>query len=151
MSDTIATESPPRSFVVTETDLVEAGFYPIKDHPSRRTLKDWFTAGFQKRFEDPQGTRYFLEVVLSRVPRSPASTPTQFCTPSAQFRRNETFFNIEMLRHHETIEEMQAFFEEMWHVMQCDHYELNDFTTEPVLIENIGKLLSAGRLTSGSN
>lgn len=107
--------------MITSKDLIEAGYKPFK----QKNVKNYTEQGYQKRFGDTKGKRYFITVweydnrnYQDRVP----NLPDFGYSPESQFECNGVTFNVETIGQN-SVEQMEAFFEEMWKSMMCDYYE----------------------------
>lgn len=106
--------------MITKEALLAAGYKPFKSR-----LKQYTDQGYQKRFDDEHGKRYFITVweYDNRPFKHNCPQLNDFnYAPDSQFEIGTIAFNVEMLTP-ESVEEMEAFFERIWVQMGCDYYE----------------------------
>lgn len=106
--------------MLTKQDLLEAGYKPFKSK-----VKLYTDQGYQKRFDDEKGKRYFITVWeydnREFQDRAPA-LPDFSYAPDSQFDSNGVTFDVNMIGA-DSVEHMEAFFERTWSSMDCDYYE----------------------------
>ena len=103
--------------------LLSAGYKNFHDRMSADKLGEWYRASYQKRVSDETGTRYFITIRHGVMPAMSGQPSREFFTPENQFAKGGTTFNIEMLHHDESLEQVEAFFAEMWATLRLDYYE----------------------------
>jgi hypothetical protein len=109
---------------LTTEILVAAGYRPFPDRMAAEKLEDWYRCSYQKRIRDEIGTRYFITFLHGVVPaKHNHGEERAFFTPSNQFNKGSLTFNLEVLVHNQTLEEIEHFFEETWTTMKLDYYE----------------------------
>jgi hypothetical protein len=87
---------------------------------------------FQKRVHDEIGLRYFITFYHGIHPaRSADEQPRPYFFPRDQFTHNGLTFNIEVLLHDESIEQIERFWADTWVAMGIDYYEVNDQRSFP--------------------
>lgn len=109
--------------MLTKETLLAAGYKPFKSR-----VKQYTDQGYQKRFDDEHGKRYFITVweYDNRPYKHNCPQLNDFnYAPESQFEIGTIAFNVEMITP-ESVEEMEAFFERMWMSMNCDYYETGD-------------------------
>jgi len=114
---------------MTVDDLIAAGYKPFTDFTKVQSLGDWYRNSYQKRFTDAAGTRYFITIchAIIVIPnRVPPSDPSDSFSASNQFTKGDMAFNVDMLYHDETLDQVETFFHDLWTNMKLDYYEVND-------------------------
>lgn len=106
---------------ITAMALEAAGYKKFNDGFSQHKLGDWYRCSYQKRFEDEYGIRYFISVIYY-VANIHGEFLDKF-SPSVQFNRKGTVFDVNMLHGKESLEEMEAFFYDLWTKMNVNYYE----------------------------
>jgi hypothetical protein len=106
---------------VTPQELVSAGYAKVYDTTAELQLGGWYRDSYQKHITDEVGMRYFITIAYGIMPHNDHASP--FFTPTSQFRKDGIVFNVEMLWHGETREQVEAFFAELWSTMRLDYYE----------------------------
>lgn len=109
-----------RTTCVTPAMLLEAGYNTYVDYNKR--ADPGYKMSYQKRVEDENGTLYFININHGHLV-IPPDVDFEYIAPYSQFRRGDLTFNVEMLHHHETIEQIEEFFGDMWANMKCDRYD----------------------------
>jgi hypothetical protein len=107
---------------MTIEDLLAAGYQSFQDPTKRASLGDYYRGSFQKSFHDALGERYAITVTHGLFPASVDRPVQPFFSPLVQFHQHDTTFNVEMLRHQETLAQIEAFFAELWQAMRLSYY-----------------------------
>lgn len=97
-------------------------------------------ANFQKKVEDGNGTRYFINVSQHELLNVPKVVQEAYSfSPSGQFSRGEDdkdYINFTLLLNREaTIENMESYFEEIFTKMGFNYYELIGWTPAVLVLE----------------
>lgn len=106
---------------MTPEQLLAAGYRQFHDQITG--LGDFYRTSFQKIIIDEFGIRYFITITHGVFPTGPDRSAQPFFTPSTQFHRRNSTFNVTMLHHDETVEEVEAFFDELWQTLTLAYYE----------------------------
>lgn len=113
---------------MTVDDLIAAGYMKFFDSQKARSLGDWYQTSYQRRVMDAVGTRYFITISHSLITMPGHETRESF-EASNQFTlggENGQTFEVTMLYHNETREQMEKFFHDLWTNMRLDYYEADD-------------------------
>jgi len=73
---------------------------------------------YQKRVEDDHGVRYYLNVRHTQIT---SGMSLEILEPHVQFERQGTVVNVQMLQREESLDQVEAYFEEMWTGMGMDY------------------------------
>jgi len=109
--------------MITLGALLSVGYNQFHDRSAADRLGEWYRASFQKRVRDEFGTRYFITIRHGVMPAMSGSPARDFFTPENQFTKDGTTFNVEMLHHRESLEQVEAFFDHLWTTLRLDYYE----------------------------
>lgn len=110
--------------VITPDILLKAGYRPFKDWSKAQSLKESHKGSYQKRFDDEHGKKYFINFTHTHFLFP--ETDIEHMNASTQFDRGEKVFNIENFDNDQTLEEVEAFFEELFVKLELDYYETYD-------------------------
>ncbi len=111
--------------MITREQLLEAGYEQFRVHH-----KEFSKVGYQKRFDDERGKKYFITIyeydnkwLIDRgITRSEFSYE-----PDCQFKSNGVTFYVKMLcDDSKTVQDIEEFYERLWVSMGCDYYEFWD-------------------------
>ena len=108
---------------MTPETLLATGYAQFHDRMAETSLGEWYLASFQKRVRDEFGTRYFITIRHAVIPEISGNPRRNSFTPANQFTKDGTTFNVEMLHHDESLEQIEAFFDSMWTTLRLDYYE----------------------------
>lgn len=109
---------------ITQESLLAAGYKRF----TQSNLWQFTNVGWQKRFDDAKGKKYFITIAEydnSQYPDLYELRGRYSFQPETQFEANGVTFDVQM-HSPKSIEEMQAFFENMWYSLGCDYYEIFD-------------------------
>lgn len=104
--------------MISRDQLLAAGYKPF----SQRELKQFTTNFYQKRFDDSQGKKYFITIAEYDNRDLPVHFDDFSYSPESQFSTNGVVFDVSM-HSPESVEQMEAFFKDVWKSMNCDYYE----------------------------
>ena len=108
---------------MTPQTLLGAGYTQFHDRMAEDSLGEWYRASYQKRVRDKFGTRYFITIRHSVIPAMFGNPQRNSFAPENQFTKDGTTFNVEMLHHNESVEQVEAFFDHLWTTLRLDYYE----------------------------
>lgn len=83
---------------------------------------------YQKPVRDEHGTRYHVTFRHGILPANPGivgDTRRPYFAPTEQFTIGKMVFNVEVVRLEETIEEIEAFYADVWTKLGADYYQDN--------------------------
>ena len=106
--------------------LLTNGYMKFHDPSAAARMTDWYQASYQKRVRDDKGTRYFITISHSVMPAGWSgrdNAEQHFFTPSNQFNKGDITFNIDMIYHNHTLDEVEQFFHDLWEKMELDRYD----------------------------
>ncbi len=108
--------------MITREQLLEAGYKQFRVHH-----KEFCKVGYQKRFDDERGKKYFITIYEydHRDLIAMGHTCPEFSYgPDCQFETYGTTFDVKMLcDDSKTVQDVEAFYERLWASMGCDYYE----------------------------
>lgn len=92
-------------------------------------LRQYAECLWQKRFRDERGTKYFIDIYEydnADMPWHPLKDVVYEPEVSFKLPEDENMRVSLSTSREKTIDEIEAFYEKMFHSMDCLHYELND-------------------------
>ena len=111
--------------MITQEALKEAGFKKF----TQKNLWQYTDTGWQLCVRDKEGNKkYYITIAEYDNSKYPDLMKALSCThsyqPEGQFETEDGItFNIEMLVHNETVQDVLDFFEKIYYRMDCKAYE----------------------------
>ncbi len=103
--------------------LVKYGFHPYQD---KMKQKKGYVTSWQKKITDDLGTQYFIDVTHCHLDYSGVPDTSQHLFSGfAQMTKDGQTFNVELL-HVKSVEQCEAFFDNVFHSLKCERYSLFD-------------------------
>lgn len=117
---------------ITDEELINKGYnrYDPTQFDNR-----WVCDRFQKRFDDDNGKKYFIDFVKydntdviehekKRGVSNPDYIPLYSYEIETQLNKDDKAFNIELLSHwNDSLDEVEQFIDEIWTKLKLDYYE----------------------------
>lgn len=96
---------------------------------------DWVVDRFQKRFDDNNGKKYFIDFIkydnsylIEHEKRRGVKDIEEYLPHysyevNTQLSKDDKPFNVELLSHWTNIDEVEQFIDDLWNKLELDYYE----------------------------
>jgi hypothetical protein len=107
---------------MTPQSWIDKGYKLRKIRPAEKEIYKLADIFLQKRIDDEQGKKYFIDVYGYDWTNEPRVPNDWHFMPTVQYRE-AAFPTITVTLHEENIEKIEKICEHLWESLQCPYYE----------------------------